>query len=74
MTTAVGGDDFAGDHLTGLDLVQLEVFGVAEVLENFAVFISNCYFHGLLPPSCFFHEGLYPKKKKMATVETKQLP
>ena len=46
VALAVGFDDLAGNNLTGLNLVQFEVFGVAEVLENFAVSKRNCNFHG----------------------------
>ena len=46
MAAAVGGDDFAGDDLVGLNFVQLKSFSMAEVLEDFAVFKSNCNFHG----------------------------
>ena len=33
-------------YLAGLDFVQFNVFGVAEVLEDFAVSKRNCNFHG----------------------------
>jgi hypothetical protein len=46
MAATVGIDDLAGNNLTGLDFVQFEVFGMAEVLENFAVGKRNCNSHG----------------------------
>ena len=46
VAAAIGIDDLTGNNLTGLNFVQFEVFGVAEVLENFAVSKWNCNSQG----------------------------
>ena len=42
MTDAVGTDDLAGFDFPVLDLINLEGFGMAEVLEDIAVFVCYC--------------------------------
>ena len=45
VAAAVGGDYLGGDDGAVLNVVQLELFRVAEVTVYIAVFIGNCDFH-----------------------------
>ena len=45
MAAAVGVDHFGGDDLAVVDLIELELLGVAKVLEDLAVCVGNCNFH-----------------------------
>ena len=45
MSAAVGADDLGRDDLTVLNVIQLELSGVAKMLEDVAVFISYCDSH-----------------------------
>ena len=60
VAAAVGVHHFRRHHLAVLDVIDLELLGVAKVLENFAVFISNCYTHGCFSFrfSVFFFQNL----------------
>ena len=50
VAKAARGQDGAVDDLAVLDVVELELLGVAKVLEHAAVFVSDCYFH-----VCYLH-------------------
>ena len=47
VTAAVGIHDLGGDDSTVFNIVNLELLGVAEMLENQLVCVSNCNFHGV---------------------------
>lgn len=49
MTAALRRDDGA-DHLAVLHFIDLELLGVAEVLENLTIFVSDCNLHKTIPP------------------------
>jgi len=45
VAAAIGIDHFGGDDPVAVDLIDLELLGVAKVLEDLAVCIGNCNFH-----------------------------
>ena len=45
VAAAIGAHHFSIYDLTVLNLVDLKLLGVAEMLKNLAIFISNCNFH-----------------------------
>ena len=45
MAAAVGIDHFGSDDPVAVDLIDLELLGVAKVLEDLAVCVGNCNFH-----------------------------
>ena len=45
VAAAVGIDHFGGDDPVTVDLIDLELLGVAKVLEDLAVCVGNCNFH-----------------------------
>ena len=45
VALAVGAHHLAGDHLAVFHLIELELRGMAEMLEHLAVLIGNCDFH-----------------------------
>jgi len=45
VAAAIGVDHFGGDDPVTVDLIDLELLGVAKVLEDLAVFVGNCNFH-----------------------------
>jgi len=45
VTAAVGVYHLGGNHLAVLDVIDLKLLGVAKMLENHTVFISNCNSH-----------------------------
>ena len=47
VAAAVGVHHLGGDHLAPLQLVELELGGVAEVLEDLSVFVGNGRFHNV---------------------------
>ena len=47
VAAAVGVHDLSGDNSTVFNMVDLKLLGVAEMLENQFVCISNCNFHGI---------------------------
>lgn len=49
MTAALRRDD-GTDHLAVLHFVDLELLGMAKVLENLTVFVSDCNLHQTIPP------------------------
>lgn len=53
VSLAVGVHHLGGHHLPVLDVVELELFRVAEVLENHAVFIGDCNSHRI----CFLSQN-----------------
>ena len=50
MTAAIGIDHFCIGDRSVFHFINLNLFGVSEMLKNFSVFISNCY-HCVLPPA-----------------------
>ena len=47
VTAAVGIHDLGGNDVAIFDVVNLELLGVAEMLENQLICVSNCNFHGV---------------------------
>ena len=45
VTTAIGVNDFRMSDFTVRSFIKLELFGMAEMLKDLAVFIGNCNFH-----------------------------
>jgi hypothetical protein len=45
VTAAAGIDDLRGNDLASLHLIHLELGGMAEMLEDLAFPISDCYLH-----------------------------
>ena len=45
VAAAIGVNDLGGYDLAILDVIDLKLLGVAEMLEDLTVFISNCDFH-----------------------------
>ena len=45
MALPIGRNDLAGRKLTVFDVIDLELCGVAKVLEHLTVFVRNCDFH-----------------------------
>ena len=52
MAAAVGTHHLGGQHFAVFHVVDLELFRMSEVLEHFAVFVSNCNFHEKLLKIC----------------------
>ena len=48
MTAAVGVNNLRSNNCTVLYFVDLKLFGVAEVLEDFSVFVGYCDFHNII--------------------------
>ena len=85
VTAAVGIDDLGIHDRVILDVVDLELLGMAEVLENLSVFVSNCNSHGKKPSlgtrcsaddyTSFFHplqvEGGKAKKDSAFAAESR---
>ena len=47
MTASVGINGLFINDLTLFNIVQLKLFGMAEVLEDFSVFVRDCNSHGM---------------------------
>ena len=47
VAAAVGIHDLGGNDVAIFDVVNLELLGVTEMLENQLVCVSNCNFHGV---------------------------
>ena len=48
MTAAVGVNNLRSNNCAVLYFVDLKLFGVAEVLEDFTVFVGYCDFHNII--------------------------
>lgn len=67
MATAIGIYNlFAGDF-TGLDVIQFELFGMSEMLEDLSVLIRDCDSHSIVP---FLHNGLINLYRLKCTAPT----
>ena len=53
VTAAVGINNFRMDDFTVRSFINLELFSVAEMLKNLAVFIGNCNFHNGISSAIF---------------------
>ena len=47
VTAAIGIHNFGGDDGAVFDIVDLKLLGMAEMLENQLICVSNCNFHGV---------------------------
>ena len=47
MTASVGINNLLINDLTLFNIVQLKLFGMAKVLEDFSVFVCDCNSHGM---------------------------
>lgn len=45
VAAALAADDFGGNYAVPFHIVELKLFGMAEVLKNTAVLVSYCNFH-----------------------------
>ena len=47
VSVSVGINDLFVNYLAVFDIVQLDLFGVAEMLEDFSAFVCDCYSHSV---------------------------